>query len=260
MTNKTIDKKPGFASRTATPVREKRDVHPQDGARNSTKEFLQMASMAVPVIGAVGTLFVWGAANLYVGDVVVVSDQQCPDMVVSVYNSKGQESSYRVNRFQLMPGPYHVEVSTDGKNKYRADINVLFRSVNRLVINNRPQIGISRLAPNAVSSVLMQAPVPAEPEDNNAKVTELQLEPASASPAHDVRPSDQEVTAPGQHESVAETENGSGQAALAAESSKPTKSVESNPAVETGATSSPSQDSQSHRKWWRVWHKSDNHN
>ena len=89
--------------------------------------------------------FVWCAANLYVGDVEVVTDQPTPDLVVNVYNQKGQATNYHVNKFQLMPGSYHIEILPDGKTKIPANIEVNFHSVNRLVVH-APSSGKFKLA------------------------------------------------------------------------------------------------------------------
>jgi len=90
------------------------------------KETLQIASTTLSIAGALGTLFVWSAANFYVGDVEVIADHPYQSLVVDVFDHKGQGTTFHTNKFQLMPGRYHVEVTADGKSKQPADVEVQF--------------------------------------------------------------------------------------------------------------------------------------
>jgi len=151
--------------------------------------------MALPIAGAVGTLFVWCAANLYVGDVEVVTDQPTPDLVVNVYNQKGQATNYHVNKFQLMPGSYHIEILPDGKTKIPANIEVNFHSVNRLVVH-APSSGKF----NSLHLSTSGAPIPTTSTgktttEQDIEVTTQNIQPLNADVSLN-RPSEQEVLPP----------------------------------------------------------------
>jgi len=109
------------------PVEAAKEATPGAAGRSAkVKDTLQMVSMTISIVGAVGTLFVWSAANFYVGDVEVVGDRPYQNLVVDVFDHKGQSTTFHVNKFQLMPGKYHLEVSADGKSKHPADLEVQF--------------------------------------------------------------------------------------------------------------------------------------
>src|SRR4030095_15771078 len=89
--------------------------------------YLSLASTTIGVLGAAGTLFVWLAANFYVGDIEVQPDQVLESVVVKVYDQKGQEASFHTPRFQLMPGSYHLEIVPNGGGAQHTDVVVKFR-------------------------------------------------------------------------------------------------------------------------------------
>lgn len=79
-----------------------------------TKETLSVVTASLPVLGAVGTVFVWAAANFYVGEVNVTPIGKYDAILVKVYDKRGQETTFHTPKFQLMPGSYHLVISAQG--------------------------------------------------------------------------------------------------------------------------------------------------
>jgi len=91
---------------------------------SKTKETLSLFSTAIPIIGFVGTIFVWLAANFYTGAVDVQTPGQYKEIVIKVYDRKGQESVYVTPQFQLMPGKYHLTVTVDKNDPQQIDTEI----------------------------------------------------------------------------------------------------------------------------------------
>jgi hypothetical protein len=95
--------------------------------------YLSIASTTIGILGAIGTLLVWLAANFYVGDLEVKLDRPVDELEVKVYDQKGKESVYHTTRFQLMPGTYEMDVVPAGGSAQRVSATVRFRE--KTVIN-----------------------------------------------------------------------------------------------------------------------------
>ena len=67
----------------------------------------------MPLLGALGTGFVWLVMTFYVGTVDIRPDKAFKSIDVCTYDSKGTEFHFRSPRFQLMPGDYTLLVSCD---------------------------------------------------------------------------------------------------------------------------------------------------
>lgn len=127
------------------------------GQKSRAREMLRTVSMTLPIIGAVGTGFVWIAANFYVGDVEVVSSTPVRSIVIDAFNKRGQSATFHTQRFQLMPGAYHLEVTAEGRGKVPADVDVEFGKTKRITVN------LARAPITAPSAV---AAVPATPHQS----------------------------------------------------------------------------------------------
>lgn len=89
------------------------------------QSYLTVLSTSIGIIGAVGTGFVWVAANLFVGDLEIKPDKQVDAIVVKAVDKKGQQGVYYSNHVQLMPGVYHLEIGVPDKQPTRhVDVNV----------------------------------------------------------------------------------------------------------------------------------------
>lgn len=106
------------------------DLHPQSNKPASassaskatrTKETLNVVTAALPIVGAVGTVFVWATANFYVGEVNIVPKGNYDALSIQVYDKRGQESTFNTPKFQLMPGSYHLVISPNNGSASSSD-------------------------------------------------------------------------------------------------------------------------------------------
>lgn len=105
------------------------------------RETLTLMTAALPVAGALGTLFVWLAANFYVGDVNLTLNAPYENLTVKVYDSRGQEATFHSPRFKLMPGAYHLIVSADQSKPHHFDTKVDFQHVSNVDVDLTAQGG-----------------------------------------------------------------------------------------------------------------------
>jgi hypothetical protein len=108
------------------------DVGPSVGGSSSvntktakTKETLSLLSTALPLIGVLGTAFVWLAANFYVGTVDIKPSAEYQEITVKVFDQKGAESQFHTSHFLLQPGKYHFAISLDDKGARHLDAEVV---------------------------------------------------------------------------------------------------------------------------------------
>ncbi|MBY0359315.1 MAG: hypothetical protein K2W82_15040 [Candidatus Obscuribacterales bacterium] len=94
--------------------------------------YLTVASTAIGICGALGSLFVWLAANFYVGNIELKPEEQLDSLVVKVYNREGHESTYHSKSFQLMPGKYHLEVLLPENKSRHFDTEVIFQKTTEI--------------------------------------------------------------------------------------------------------------------------------
>lgn len=111
------------------------EVKYQSNRVAKTKDTLSLATTALPIVGAVGTFFVWAAANFYVGDVEIQANRAYNDLTVKVYDAKGQEATFHSPKFQLMPGSYHIVMNADESKAQHADAKVAFQQKAKINLN-----------------------------------------------------------------------------------------------------------------------------
>lgn len=258
MTNQTVEntsEKMKSASRDAPPwTAHQGATHApaRSGRASKAKDLLQTLSMAIPVVGALGTLFVWCAANLYVGDIEVLTDKPSPDLVVNVYNQKGQATAYHVNKFQLMPGIYHIEIMPDGKSKIPADIDVKFHALNRLVVH-WPEL--SKLAAYHLPPSVAPASSPAA-QKNAPPEMEVQTQEVQAQDPAPARPSDQEVFPLEPVEaSTLPTKNAMPTLPKPAADNQATEERKESNSEDSQASLESQEPKDGAHRWWQLWHK-----
>lgn len=88
--------------------------------------YLSTVSTTLAILGGVGTLGVWLAANFYTGLVEVRPQGPAEFVEVRVYDQKGESTTFHTRRFPLMPGEYHLEIKTSEKAPFHADTTVQF--------------------------------------------------------------------------------------------------------------------------------------
>jgi hypothetical protein len=142
MANKT-DKAAPKVSRLPLPDRDQETFHSAQESHDhrghqptsKTREVLSLLATAIlPILGALGTLFVFLVVNFYVGDVDVAIPTGYQTLEVHAYNPKGQDAVFHTPHFQLMPDRYHFEVSVNGKPREHADAAVQFRHSTKVVL------------------------------------------------------------------------------------------------------------------------------
>lgn len=93
-----------------------------------TKETISFLSTAVPLLGVIGTAFVWGAANFYVGTVDIKPADDYQEINVQVFDQKGNEKEFHTPHFLLEPGKYHMAINVDKKGVQHVDTEVKLNS------------------------------------------------------------------------------------------------------------------------------------
>ncbi|HEY9679733.1 MAG TPA: hypothetical protein V6C76_17150 [Drouetiella sp.] len=106
-----------------------------------TKETISFLSTAVPLIGVLGTAFVWLAANFYVGTVDIRPSTEYQELSVKVFDQKGEEREFHTPHFLLQPGRYHMTITLDSKNAHQIDTNI--------VLGKTTQINVEEKEPEA---------------------------------------------------------------------------------------------------------------
>lgn len=105
-----------------------------------TKETISFLSTAVPLLGVVGTAFVWAAANFYVGTVDIKPSTEYKEISVKVFDQKGAEREFHTPHFLLEPGKYHMAIDVDNKGPHHLDTEVgLGKTSNINVIDSELQ-------------------------------------------------------------------------------------------------------------------------
>lgn len=103
-------------------------------ATTRTKDILSILGTGLPILGAVGTVFCWTAANFYVGDVEVQTSRPYDTITVKVFDNKGSEATFHTPKFQLMPGNYHLVINADNLGTQHADTNVAFHAKTKVQV------------------------------------------------------------------------------------------------------------------------------
>jgi hypothetical protein len=214
--------------------------------RSQVKEGLQTLQTVLAIVGGVGTLFVWGVANFYVGDVEIVPNHPYENLNITVFDRKGQETAYHVPKFQLMPGMYHVEISANGTNKYPADIEVQFGQTRRLLVSLVETPNAQRTAnggPTAQPARVAETQsLPSAAEQNPAPQAEAARSPLS--PANDSAQAANERSLPAEHHL---SQNQQPEQAAQTRSTAASNEIDN---------SEPSEEAQAaHHHWWQFLHK-----
>ncbi|RTL34693.1 MAG: hypothetical protein EKK48_30725 [Candidatus Melainabacteria bacterium] len=89
-----------------------------------TKETISFLSTAVPLLGLIGTAFVWAAANFYVGTVDVKPADDYQEITIQVFDQKGGEKEFHTPHFLIEPGKYHMSINLDKKGAQHVDAEV----------------------------------------------------------------------------------------------------------------------------------------
>lgn len=99
---------------------------PAKSAADRVHQTVHTVSLALGIVGAAGAALVWLVANFYVGDVEIKTSRPVSALVVKVYGQKGQELNYHMNKLQLFPGVYHLEVTPEGGKVQHSEVKVKY--------------------------------------------------------------------------------------------------------------------------------------
>lgn len=136
MSSQTTETKPIASGQTQTlePKAKVVTTIAQPSSATRTKDIMAILVTALPIIGALGTFFVWTMTNFYVGDVEVQTSRPYSAIAVKVFDTKGQEVTFHTPKFQLMPGNYHLEITADKNGVQHADTNVAFHAKTKVQV------------------------------------------------------------------------------------------------------------------------------
>jgi hypothetical protein len=98
----------------------------QPSGTTKAKDYLSILVTALPLIGAIGTVFVWVFSAVYVGNVELTTSKPYRSIFVQVFNEKGNQTEFHSPRFQLMPGDYVLQVFLDNQIPTKCAVIVKF--------------------------------------------------------------------------------------------------------------------------------------
>ena len=195
-----------------------------------TQSMLTVISTSIGLLGMAGSVFAMGLATFYTGAVEVRPDMDANDVVVKVYTKEGHESVYHTKHIELMPGSYHLEISSDGR-VVHTETKIRFHKTNNIPVH----------FPRAAQSQPAPTPTP-----NTNPITAMFAPAATNSPA--------------QNTSVqAQVTQSNPSAPQSAAPAKPTAAQQLSFARadlgEAGNASNTSANNKK-RRWWQVWKRS----
>ncbi len=112
---------------------------PETGAwRTHIKDVTSILVTSLPLLGALGTGFVWLVMTFYVGTVEVRPNNAFKSIDVCTYDAKGAEFHFHSPHFQLMPGDYAFLISFDQApgHLYNAHVNFKETTVVAVAVND----------------------------------------------------------------------------------------------------------------------------
>lgn len=107
-----------------------------------TQSYLTLTSTLIGVLGGLGTIFVWLAANFYVGEIEIIPERPVEAVVTKIFNKEGHESTFHTRSIKLMPGEYHLEVGiaeADARSQHY-DVVVAFGQKNTINLAVPPSL------------------------------------------------------------------------------------------------------------------------
>jgi hypothetical protein len=98
------------------------------------RDWTNILVASLPLLGALGTGFVWLVMTFYVGSVEIQPAKAFKSIDICTYDSKGAEFHFRSPHFQLMPGDYALLVSCDQAPGQLYNVHVDFKKTTTLSI------------------------------------------------------------------------------------------------------------------------------
>jgi len=146
-----------------------------------TKETISLLSTAVPLLGVLGTAFVWAAANFYIGTVDIKPAADYQDIVVQVFDQKGSEQQFHTPHFLLQPGKYHLAISLDKKGAQHLDTEVKLGATSNIKLTEPAPAGGSESSKDSRKHwwQIWKKSNPGESDNDKSKVENSTLDKSS---------------------------------------------------------------------------------
>ena len=107
---------------------------PHKSKLDKTQSLLTVISTSIGLMGVAGSALAMSLSTLYTGAVEVRPDADAADVVVRVYSKDGHESVFHTKHIDLMPGDYHLEISSGEGRVAHADTRVRFHKTNTIPV------------------------------------------------------------------------------------------------------------------------------
>jgi hypothetical protein len=113
------------------------------------KDYVGLLVAAFPLVGALGTAFVWAMAYFYVGSVDLSFNKPYHSLTVDVYNPKGSQTSFHTPHFELMPGHYFFQIAVDGKPPINCPADVVYGQNTKVQVDEPQPVVTSEASSSA---------------------------------------------------------------------------------------------------------------
>lgn len=192
---------------------------PHKSKLERTQSLLTVISTSIGLMGVVGSALAMGISTFCTGAIEVRPNSESTPVIVKVYGKDGHESVFHTKHIELMPGDYHLEISsTDSKSVVHADTKVQFHKTNTVPVS------FGRSA-HLVDSISTSSNVP-----DFARVAQTEIATAAGNILGNLAKPRQDAT-PAQQEPAAESES----------------------TLEAKSTAT---DSAKKHHWWQIWKRS----
>lgn len=135
-----------------------------------TQSLLTVISTSIGLLGIAGSTFAFAASTFYTGSIDVRPDFETPGMVVKVFTSEGHQSVFHTKHINLMPGTYHLEISSPNGKVVHRDSKIHFHKTNVIDVKLGPPPADSVETP-AQAQASAAAPEAQNPDAGNTSTT-----------------------------------------------------------------------------------------
>jgi hypothetical protein len=193
---------------------------------------LTVISTSIGLLGMAGSVFAMGLATFYTGAVEVRPDLDASDVVVKVYTKEGHESVYHTKHIELMPGSYHLEISSDGR-VVHTETKIRFHKTNTIPVHfphlaQTPPAQAAAANTNPLTAIFAPAQTSAPAQNTSAQAQITQNNPSA--------PSSAQTTAPAQPSAAQQLSYAKADLGEA-----------------TNASNSAASNNSKKRRWWQIW-------
>ncbi|MBX9688374.1 MAG: hypothetical protein K2X27_16820 [Candidatus Obscuribacterales bacterium] len=134
MTKNTATKEPEIAQKSVAAGNLSPSL-PQKGKLEKTQSLLSVISTSIGLLGVAGSVFAYGLSSFYTGSIELVEAKETPGVVVKVYTREGHESVFHARHIDLMPGDYHLEISSPEGKVVHVNPTVRFHETSKIQLS-----------------------------------------------------------------------------------------------------------------------------